>query len=263
MKNSATDLKRRKAVASIGALGLAGLPLTLNAQQSPRYGIDGEMAPELSLDYWIDSNGDATSFSVTDQRGKWLLLKCFQDWCPGCHSSGFPTLKAFATEFAEHPKVAMAGIQTVFEGFTTNTIDDVRKNQLRYELPIVMGHDAGDPDGDHRPQTMRKYRTGGTPWLILINPDGRVVYNHFHVDQEKTDRIHSSADQLIAAIQIQNPDLRTGDYPLVLVWGHNGIFGLNGFSFMGNVAQYSLCTRLTTLNAIQMANNPVSTAPTA
>jgi hypothetical protein len=31
---------------------------------------------------------------------------------------------------------------------------------------------------------MIKYRTGGTPWIILINPEGRVVYNRFHLDRE-------------------------------------------------------------------------------
>ncbi|MBN9318891.1 MAG: hypothetical protein J0I28_04290, partial [Caulobacterales bacterium] len=32
---------------------------------------------------------------------------------------------------------------------------------------------------------MRRYRNGGTPWFILIDPDGRVVYNHFRIDADK------------------------------------------------------------------------------
>jgi len=80
--------------------------------------------------------------------------------------------------------VAIAGIQTVFEGFRSNTVEDVRKLQLRYELPIVMGHDPGDEDTHARPVTMQGYRTGGTPWLILIDPEGVVVYNNFHVKTE-------------------------------------------------------------------------------
>lgn len=113
------------------------------------------------------------------------MLKCFQDWCPGCHSSGFPALKKFADAFWDHPDVAIAGIQTVFEGFSTNTRDDVRKLQLQYQLPIVMGHDPGNPDGDHRPSTMKSFRTGGTPWIIVIAPDGRVVFNDFHVNVDR------------------------------------------------------------------------------
>jgi thiol-disulfide isomerase/thioredoxin len=114
-----------------------------------------------------------------------VFLKCFQDWCPGCHSSGFPTLQKFAEAFGDHPKVAIAGIQTVFEGFHHNTLDDVRKLQLQYRLKIPMGHDPGDKSSGARPQTMSKYRTGGTPWLILIAPDGRVLFNDFHARTDK------------------------------------------------------------------------------
>ena len=32
---------------------------------------------------------------------------------------------------------------------------------------------------------MRDYRTGGTPWMILIDPQRRVVFNDFGIDVEK------------------------------------------------------------------------------
>ena len=163
---------------AMGAAGQAALA------QSTR-GIEGQLAPEISLDYWIDADGKPGGFSVEESRGKWVFLKCFQNWCPGCHSSGFPTLKAFSDRFHDHPKVAIAGIQTVFEGYRSNTQDAVRELQLRYELPITMGHDPGDEDTHGMPMTMRRYRTGGTPWLILIDPSGRVVFNAFHVDPDK------------------------------------------------------------------------------
>jgi len=79
----------------------------------------------------------------------------------------------------------MAGIQTVFEGYSSNTQDAVRELQLRYDLPVVMGHDPGDSDSHSMPSTMKNYRTGGTPWLVLINPEGYVVYNGFHVNSDK------------------------------------------------------------------------------
>jgi thiol-disulfide isomerase/thioredoxin len=170
---------------AVAAAGGLILPPRLQAQGTNKYGIEGQKAPEINLDYWIDANGKPTTFSITENRGKWVFLKCFQDWCPGCHASGFPTLQRFSDEFAEHPKVAIAGIQTVFEGFSSNVRDDVRKNQLRYKLPITMGHDPGDPKTHQRPDTMRKYRTGGTPWLIVIAPDGTVIFNHFRVNTEQ------------------------------------------------------------------------------
>ncbi len=180
--NSRRDFLIKSGVASATLALSSGL--STNALGQTR-GIEGQPAPEIDIDYWIDGDGEPTTFSVLESRGKWVFLKCFQDWCPGCHRSGFPTLQAFSERFHGHPDVAIAGIQTVFEGYTSNTLEDVRKNQQRYDLPITMGHDPGDPDTHSYPVTMRGYRTGGTPWLILINPEGTVVFNDFHVDTEK------------------------------------------------------------------------------
>ena len=32
---------------------------------------------------------------------------------------------------------------------------------------------------------MRDYRTGWTPWMILINPERQVVYNDYGIDADK------------------------------------------------------------------------------
>lgn len=88
----------------------------------------------------------------------------------------------------------MAGIQTVFEGYSTNTQDAVRELQLRYELNIPMGHDPGDPDSETFSSTMVNFRTGGTPWLILIDSEGAVVYNQFQVNTDAL--IQYVADQI-------------------------------------------------------------------
>ena len=178
----------RGAAAGGTAAAISGLGLgtqTAVAQLGPRYGIVGNKAPELEVGYWIDEHGKPSHFSVAQARGKWIYLKCFQNWCPGCHAHGFPTLKQVADAFYGDDRVAVVGVQTVFEGFSTNTQAAVRELQLRYELPISMGHDPGDPQGDHRPSTMRDYRTGGTPWMIVIDPSGTVVYNSFGIDADK------------------------------------------------------------------------------
>jgi len=181
------NARRQFIVGSSALLGTALVPAAAESQGNsvrPMRGIEGEIAPELELDYWIDASGSPGKFSVKESKGKWVFLKCFQNWCPGCHKTGFPTLKAFADEFHDHPKVAIAGIQTVFEGYSSNTVEDVRKLQLRYELPVVMGHDPGVQGKRQLPSTMKNYRTGGTPWMVLIAPDGRVVFNDFHVNQK-------------------------------------------------------------------------------
>ncbi len=82
---------------------------------------------------------------------------------------------------ADNPHVVFAGIQTVFEGSWVNTQKKVRKTQLQYDLKMPMGHDPGE----ERSFTMVDYRTGGTPWMILINPEGIVVFNDFSINADK------------------------------------------------------------------------------
>jgi len=185
---SPRPVPRRQWLKTAGASGLAatipGLALAEGSSSESRYGIEGYKAPELELSGWTDQDGRPTEFSIAQSKGKWVFLKCFQYWCPGCHSSGFPTLQAVQNEFGEHPNVAIAAVQTVFEGFTTNTAERVEQMRERYALSVPMAHDPGVPDIS-APFVMRHYRTGGTPWLILIDPSGTVVYNNFHVNQVK------------------------------------------------------------------------------
>ena len=137
------------------------------------------------MDYWLGGDGEPSAYSIAEHRGKWIFLECFQNWCPGCHAHGFPTLKKVADAFAGEPRVSVAAVQTVFEGFETNTREAVRALQLRYELAIPMGHDPGTPDGERLPSTMVNYRTGGTPWIIVIEPAGTVAYNDYRIDGDR------------------------------------------------------------------------------
>ena len=150
----------------------------------PGYGIYGNYAPELNVDYWIDAVGEPTGeFRLADHSGKWVLLKCFQSWCPGCHSHGLPAVQKISHALKDNPNIAFAGIQTVFEGHMINTVEKVREIQLQYDLQMPMGHDPGGPAG--RPQTMVDYRTGGTPWIIVISPERTVVFNDYGIDADK------------------------------------------------------------------------------
>ena len=188
--DSGARFRRRRflasAAAGVGALSLGGFAMAASgAARASTFGILDQMAPELQVDYWLDRLGAPTTFSIGASRGKWIYLKCFQNWCPGCHQYGFPTLKKVADAFDGDDRVAVAAVQTVFEGFEANTREAVRELQLRYELPIPMGHDPGTPDGERLPKTMLDYRTGGTPWVIIIEPGGRVAYNDYHINGEK------------------------------------------------------------------------------
>ncbi len=173
----------RTAAGGMAAISFAGPGIVSAAADT--FGILDQVAPELEVDYWLDRNGAPTRYSIGASRGKWIYLECFQNWCPGCHKYGFPTLKKVADAFDGDERVSVAAVQTVFEGFSSNTRDAVRELQMRYELPIPMGHDPGTPDGESLPSTMLSYRTGGTPWVIVIEPGGTVAYNNYHIDGDR------------------------------------------------------------------------------
>lgn len=175
---SFSKTRRTFIVASVSAMILQ----KATCATSNSYGIVGDFAPELEISNWIDAKGKPTSFKLADNKGKFVFMEFWQAWCPGCHSHGLPGLKKISDEFKDNKHFSAIAIQTVFEGHSSNTADKVREIQKRYDLDIVMGHDAGDEAKHTNPKTMVDYRSGGTPWAVLISPDGKVIFNDFNIN---------------------------------------------------------------------------------
>ena len=97
---------------------------------------------------------------------------------------GFPTLKKLTEKFDGNKNVVFLAVQTVFEGYGFNTQEKLRKNQLKYGVKVPMAHAAGNPENHLPPEIMIDYRSGGTPWAVIIDPEGWVVFNNFHIDAE-------------------------------------------------------------------------------
>jgi thiol-disulfide isomerase/thioredoxin len=190
MKNT---LSRRSfiQVSMMGVAGLSTLSFSSSLLAQSTRGIKGVPAPELNVPEWIDGNGEPQApFQISQHQGKWVYLKCFQEWCPACHSIGFPNLQKLVAAFPNNDIIVPAAIQTTFEGLTNNNKGALRKNQLRYDLNLPFGHDPGNIDlpksePNRYPKTMQSYRTGGTPWVVIIDPSGTVVFNDFHIDIDK------------------------------------------------------------------------------
>ena len=164
----------------------------LLAQSSPKKtvpGIVGQQAPHWDVSQWHQLPEGKQDLDITDYRGKVLYLYFFQSWCPGCHSTGFPNLKTLHGKYKDDPDVEFVVIQSTFEGHRTNTADKLKPTAAKYKLPIPFGQSAGGGT----PAIMQKYRTRGTPWVVLIDKTGQVQYNGFHLDPDKA---ASAIDQL-------------------------------------------------------------------
>lgn len=143
-------------------------------------------APEFDVKDWVDANGNKTEpIKLSDFDGKFKVMYCFQSWCPGCHSVGLPNLQKMVSALEGNDKVAFLAIQTVFEGPDENTFEKMLETQKKYELKIPFGHDAGI-DVKTRSTIMTNYKTGGTPWFILIDQHNNVVFSDFHLNVDAT-----------------------------------------------------------------------------
>lgn len=145
-------------------------------------GIVGLRAPALEHVRWIDENGgDCEPLTLADLGHDFRILYFFQAGCESCHRHGFPTVARLVREL-KGKGIGLAAIQTVFEGSDINTFDQLRENQKRYALKIPFGHtDTSAASMQQLPEIMAAYRSAGTPWFVVIDPDGEVVYDGFLV----------------------------------------------------------------------------------
>jgi hypothetical protein len=98
---------------------------------------------------------------------------------------GFPTLQKLTERLKNNDQIIFLAVQTVFEGHGFNTPDKLRLNQIKYDLKFPMAHAAGNMDTREIPEIMKNYRSGGTPWTVIIDPHGTVAYNNFHIEVDQ------------------------------------------------------------------------------
>lgn len=160
--------------------------------EGAEFGIVGENAPHFKVGYWWDEHGNSSNYYVTDFSGKMLIIFCWSDWCPACKSHGYDEMLALQDKYLDNPEVEMIAIQTVFEGKMQNNKSKVKKVREKYGFKIPMGHDEGDEDSEYRSSILKDYKTAGTPWFIVIDKDGRVIFNYHHLPLEATEEVIDS-----------------------------------------------------------------------
>lgn len=151
-------------------------------RQTPEPQIVGAKAPSLGVTTWFNLPTGKKTLDVADYKGKVVYLFGFQSWCPGCHKVGFPALTRIMEHYKGNEGVAFIAVQTVFEGFETNTPEKAKATADQYKLTIPVGHSGSEKA---RSTVMERYRTGGTPWVTIIDREGIVRYNDFHIEPKE------------------------------------------------------------------------------
>lgn len=116
---------------------------------------DLQPAPDFKLE---DINGN--QLSLSDLRGKWVILDFWGSWCPWC-IKGFPALKEAYKEYAG--KVEVVGIDC-------GDTKDVWKDAVaKYELPWLQVYNPRESD------LTEKYGIQGFPTKFIIDPQGNIA----------------------------------------------------------------------------------------
>jgi thiol-disulfide isomerase/thioredoxin len=136
---------------------------------------EGRKAPEWVVSEWINGSG----VSLADLKGKVVIVEFFQLWCPGCNSFSIPLMKRWSEDsFAKEiksGKLAMLSIHTVFEGHDYQNPTKLKSFIKEKQIHHLVGIDAYK-NGARTPETMRKYRTGGTPSMAFIDKKGQLRF---------------------------------------------------------------------------------------
>lgn len=162
---------------AIAILVLVIFKLDTNAA-NPARGILNEKAPAWQVSKWLNLPAEKKALDITDFQDKVIYLYCFQSWCPGCHKYGFPALQQVIKRYNDDEDVAIVAVQTTFEGYAQNGIGQAREVARKYKLKIPIGQSGSRGNWS---KLMTNYRTGGTPWVIIIDRRGIVRYNDFYI----------------------------------------------------------------------------------
>ncbi|WP_405291782.1 TlpA family protein disulfide reductase [Algibacter sp. Ld11] len=125
----------------------------------------GKPAPIFTLKSYENKD-----ISISDYKGKYLLIDFWAYWCAPC-IKGFPELKEIRKSYPED-KLAILSIST--DKNYDKWIEAVDKHKLPWTQVI---DDAKLPV-----DISSKYVVTSIPHLLLISPEGNIIYKHKYTD---------------------------------------------------------------------------------
>lgn len=152
---------------------------THNQSRGAGEGLDRLLAPELEVERWFNTREPIT---LSDLRGKVVMLHAFQMLCPGCVAHAIPQARRLH-ELACETDLVVLGLHTVFEHHAAMTPVALEAFLHEYRVTFPIGIDQPATDRPI-PKTMAAYGMRGTPSTILIDRKGYIVRHSFGVEDD-------------------------------------------------------------------------------
>ena len=102
-------------------------------------------------------------------------------WCPGCNEFSIPLFRRWEEIYGGRDDVVVVSMHTVFEGHDVQTPRALRRFVADHGIEHPVGIDNYRPDDREVPETMKRFRTGGTPHVVIVDREGKIRFSHFGV----------------------------------------------------------------------------------
>lgn len=104
---------------------------------------------------------DGKKVSLSDFRGKWVIIDFWGSWCPWC-IKGFPGLKEAYAQYK--PELEVLGVAC------NDKPDAWEKALKKYELPWVNVYNPDTNGG----KILENYAVEGFPTKVIVSPEGKI-----------------------------------------------------------------------------------------
>lgn len=170
------------ALAKVGD-GLNNTPLYPLVVSRKGY-VEKSIAADKRIEELQSGNYDAPAFtlknlegkdvSVSDFKGKWLIIDFWGSWCGWC-IKGFPKLKDAYEQY--QPELEILGVDC------NEPEANWRKGVEKYKLPWV---NVYNPEGTN---ILENYGVTGFPTKVIVNPEGKIANITVGEDPEFFDKL--------------------------------------------------------------------------
>jgi len=117
---------------------------------------------------------------LKDLKGKLTFINVFLKTCPGCPKS-HKIFKKLIDKYKDRKDIQFLGVQSVSYGHKQNTerhLHEIRK-KYGYKFPMAQ---------DNQAVFIMQYGAGGTPWNIVLGPEGTIEHNYFFISESDADK---------------------------------------------------------------------------